>query len=455
MTRDTGLHSLFFRSLCLKYSRSFSLFLLAGSLLAGSAGSQQPPAASVASHRAGELRFVAMVTRHGVRSPTGRIEQINQYSAQPWPQWNVPAGNLTAHGFELMRIMGAYYRQMYSAQGLLQKRGCSDAEQIRIVADSDQRTRETGRALALGLAPECNLTVSALAEGTPDPLFHSLEAGVGNPDRELAATALAGRIGGDPEGLTAAYRTQLTALEKVLEECPQTAVCNAQKPHSLFEISGALAPGKSDHIADLRSPLGLASTITENFLLEYSEGMDAAQVGWGRVNLETLRGLLQLHVAQEDLTGRTSAIARPQASNLLHHLLQSIDQAADGKWVAGALSKASDRMLILSGHDTNQANIAGALQLNWIVDGRRDDTPPGGALVFELWKMPGAGGWEVRTYYVAQTLDQMRHATPLTLETPPQRVPVFIPGCGQTDGFCSLSGFKKTVEAAVDMNFVR
>jgi 4-phytase/acid phosphatase len=26
------------------------------------------------------------------------------------------------------------------------------------------------------------------------------------------------------------------------------------------------------------------------------------------------------------------------------------------------------------------------LDLNWILDSRRDDTPPGGAFIFELWR---------------------------------------------------------------------
>jgi 4-phytase/acid phosphatase len=397
----------------------------------------------------GELRFVAIVTRHGVRSPTGKLDLLNQYSAQPWPRWKVPDGYLTAHGFHLMEWMGVYDRAQLAAQGLLAASGCGDAAHIRIVADSDQRTRETGRALAQGLAPGCTIPVVALPEGTPDPLFHPVEAGLVSPDRELAAAALAGRIGGNPSALAVAYRPQLEMLRQVLAICPQGAVCNSGKPHSLVEMATSVTPGKSDHLAELRSPLGLASTMTENFLLEYIEGMESAQVGWGRVDAGTLRALLQLHVAQEDLVGRTEPIARALATPLLDGLLCSIDQAANGTAVKGALSRPDDRLLILSGHDTNLVNIAGALHLNWIVDGRRDDTPPGGALVFELWKRPGAADLEVRTYYVAQTLEQMRRAAPLTLAAPPERLPVFLPACGRADGACSLAGFRKAVAAAI------
>ncbi len=63
-----------------------------------------------------------------------------------------------------------------------------------------------------------------------------------------------------------------------------------------------------------------------------------------------------------------------------------LQQAVTGKQVPGALGELGDRAVILVGHDTNLANIAGMLNLNWLIDGRRDDTPPGGALVFELWE---------------------------------------------------------------------
>ncbi len=40
----------------------------------------------------------------------------------------------------------------------------------------------------------------------------------------------------------------------------------------------------------------------------------------------------------------------------------------------GAPGAPGDRALVLVGHDANLANIAGSLNLTWIVDGRRDDT---------------------------------------------------------------------------------
>jgi len=431
------------------------LLFLAGCAIANAQATNVALSKS-ANEKSGELKFVVIVSRHGVRSPTGKLEQLNRYSRQPWPQWSVPPGDLTAHGAQLMTIFGAYDREQLAAEGLLGPTGCADAAHIAIVADSDERTRATGNALAAGLMPGCSLEVRALPERTADPLFHPLKSGVGHPDRLLAAAAVSGRIGADPEGLAEAYRPQLEALEEVLKACSSGANCaGAAVPESLFAIPSSIAIGSGDHLVELRSPLGVASSMAEDMLLEYCEGMPAADVGWGRVDIHRLREILQLHTASEDISQRTGYIARAQASNLLFHALQSMRQAAGGHPVAGALTRPSDRLLILVGHDTNLANIAGALRLNWLIDGRRDDTPPGGALVFELWKMRGTGKYSVRAYYTAQTLDQMRNAAPLSLDNPPERVPVFLPGCSQTDLSCPWEAFQQALQSATDPMFVK
>jgi 4-phytase/acid phosphatase len=222
----------------------------------------------------------------------------------------------------------------------------------------------------------------------------------------------------------------------------------------LFDIQSSIAPGTKDHLVDLKSPLGTAATMAENLLLEYTEGMDKAQVGWGHVDMNKLRELLQLHTASADIERRTSYIARVQSSNLISHILNSVQQAVAQKPVAGALSRPTDRLLILVGHDTNLSNVSGALGLSWLIDGRRDDTPPGGALVFELWKNTQKSSFSVRTFYTAQTLDQMRNATPLNAENPPERVPVYVPGCGLSDTSCEWNGFQRALLTGIDSQFV-
>ncbi len=384
------------------------------------------------------LRFVVYLSRHGVRSPTGKADQLNQYSAVRWPAWNAQPGYLTPHGYRLMQLLGEYDRLQFASEGLFHASGCEDAHNVTIYADSDQRTRETGKALAAGMFPGCDIPVGSLPEGTQDPLFHPR---VSDPSAiALAAAAVSGRVGGDAANLTLAYGSQLAVLDNILAHCG-TLPDRVASRVSLLSVTATLDSGMDDHAPELRGPLFTAATLSENILLEYAEGMPDKDVGWGCVDGKSLRSLIDLHTAAFDFSQRTPAIARIQASNLLDRIDKALEQAATQSAVANAPSTGTSRALFLIGHDTNLANIAGLLDMTWIADGRRDDTAPGTALIFELWQDRTTHAYSVRTYLTVQTLEQMRTAAALDPSSPPLRVPIFIPACSTRDGSCSWPEF--------------
>ena len=226
---------------------------------------------------------------------------------------------------------------------------------------------------------------------------------------------------------------------------------------SLLQIPASISPGQGSHLVTFRSSLSVASTIAEDFQLEYTNGMPLNEVGWGHANSAIVNDMITLHTAEADLTHRTPYLARAQASNLMAHILDTLQQAVQKRRTPGALGNPGDKLLFLVGHDTNISTVGGALGISWLIDGRRDDTPPGGALVFEVWSSPNGKDYAVRTYYVSQTMEQMRDMLPLTLAMPPARANIFVPGCSTADkGYsCTFSGFQQTVHAAIDPAFVR
>ena len=408
-------------------------------------------AAQVSADRKADLKFVVALSRHGVRSPIVNTDLYNKYSAAPWPKWDVKPSYLTPHGYELMKLFGTWDRVKFSGQGLFAATGCDDAAHISILADSDERTRETGKALAEGMFPGCTIEVHAQAEGKVDPLYR-LAGGLHPGDSALAAAALAGRIGADPKNLTEAFRPQLTALDNVLAGCGHAAP-NDKKRMSIFEVPVSLGGG-TNYASGYSGPVSLASTMAENLLLEYTTGMSDENVGWGCVDGATLRALMQLDTAGWEYGYRTPTVAHIYGSNLLDHIKKSLEQSVTGKTVAGALSKPDDRLLIIVGHDTNIVTVAGALGVSWIIDGRVDDTPPGGALMFEVWQPRDGGSPFVRMEYTAQTLEQMRQSQPLTAANPPAVAPIFVPGCSGTDMSCTWEGFAEAVHGAVNPAYV-
>jgi 4-phytase/acid phosphatase len=410
--------------------------LLAAATLAAIAAVQPARAADAL-----RLKYVVIVTRHGVRSPTWDTARLNAYSAEPWPAWPVPPGEITAHGRDLMKLMGAYYREWLSAEGILSS-GCADAQRIHIRADKDQRTVETGRALAESLAPGCRIPVEAQPAGSPDPLF----SGAGAPDAGRSLKAVEERLGPDPDRLLDQHRVAFDALYSILNGTPP-----AHAPET-GEKTGVAINAKS---VELRGPLANASTFSEDLFLEYAEGMTGKALGWGRLTPDILACVMELHSAYAEIMRRTPYLARSRGSNLLAHVLRSMEQAASGKPAPGAIGHPDDILLVLSGHDTNLSNLSGMLALSWRLPGYQpDDTPPGGALIFSLWR-GASGALSMKLRYVAQTLDQMRKATPLTLAAPPASQDLPVPGCSASSARegCSWGLADAAIRKAIDPQF--
>lgn len=396
-----------------------------------------------------ELKYAVILARHGVRSPTWDLDRLNQYSVEPWPDFGVRPGELTPRGRDLIKILGAYYRQRFNGQNLLNSGGCADGRRVYIWADIDQRALETGRAFAESILPGCGVPIHSRPEGEKDSVF----AGVSRPDTDRAIQAVRERLGPDPQNLLADSRSAVRTLQFILT--------GGARARMFIESPERVEVIANERAIELRGPLAAGSTLSEDLLLEYADGMQGARLGWGRLSRENLLQILELHRVYADLMRRTPYLARVRGSDLMARILMSMEQAASGKRVEGALGTPDTALLILSGHDTNQANIAGMLGLSWSLPGYpRDETPPGGALMFSLWlnpsRRPREGDYFVRVEYVASSLDQMRDLRRLTLETPPLTQQISMPGCGAgaqgTD--CAWEHFRTMLKASIDTSKV-
>jgi 4-phytase/acid phosphatase len=400
-------------------NRLLACAALAAALLACPPGSAEPAPAG------DELQLAIILTRHGVRSPLQTNEALAPFASQPWPKWEVAPGIQTPHGNTVVALMGEYYRARLSGEGALSGDPTVDGPRVFIRADNDQRTIETGRILGRALVAVGEPDVHALAAGTADPLFRPVGAHVGHPDPALAVASVLGRTGGDPRRIDTAYASQLAQLKAILAG-------PAGLPAPAFDAPTAVVPGDWSNMVAMTGPVRVAFQCTEALLLEYTDGMPQSDVGWGRVDARALTDLLALHELYFDLTQRTFYPAQVQGSNLASHIIDTLEQAALGQPVPGALGPAGERVVIIVGHDSNIDNIGGMFGMNWWIPGTQaNPVLPGGALVFELWRRAGQeSAFYVRTSYVAQTPEQMRDAVPLSLGNPPARSPIFIPGCG-------------------------
>jgi 4-phytase/acid phosphatase len=128
-------------------------------------------------------------------------------------------------------------------------------------------------------------------------------------------------------------------------------------------------------------------------------------------------------------------------------------QSATGHPMTGALGNPATKVIVLIASDVNITGLAGLFHLDWMLPGYQEDyCSPGGALVLELRQSQSTGEYTVRASYIAQTLDQLRNLTALTLDSPPAVAPVFIPGCSVDNATfdCPLANFVKLAKHAID-----
>lgn len=398
-----------------------------------------------------QLKLAIILSRHSVRSPLATNEQLGAYSAQAWPKWEVAPGIQTAHGNLIVAQIGEYYRARFAEAGLLTGDPALDGPGIFVRADNDQRTIETGRILARALVPTLEPEVHALPDGTKDPLFRPSEAHVGRLDREKAVAAVLGRLGGDARNIDRAFAAQYAQLKGILYG-------PAGAGNTPFDQSTEILPGEDGGTIRIKGPLGPALTCTDALLLEYTQGMPSQDVGWGRMDGKALTDLLVLHDMVFDLQKRTPYLAQAEGSNLVSHILDTLEQGALGAPVPGALGADGQKVVIIVGHDTNIESVGGLLGLNWWLPGTQiDPLLPGGALVFELWKHGGQdGAYFVRVSYVSQTLEQMREAGADTPAKPPVRAPIFVPESSDASPRfdAPLAAFVRHARKVIDPEFI-
>ena len=398
-----------------------------------------------------QIERAVLLNRHGVRSPTATNEQLDKYSATPWPTWPVEPGFLSPRGEELMRLMGGYYRVLYGGRGLVQADDCPTAGTVAAWTDLSQRTRTSGAAILAGMYPRCtNLPLRNQANFTvPDPLFNPQPAASCPMDLAANRAAILARLGGNFASVQRDYGGQLSMMQSVL--CPADATRSAGGG-SCGEagMPSSIASGTEDGVR-LRGPIGYASTAAENFLMQSAEGLPKDQVAWGRLAHDaTLSELLTLHQLDQDLTQKTKPIAQQRGSNLLS-LIGAI--LVNGHSFPGhAATGQPVRLGILVGHDSNIHNVAALLDLTWQIPGfLPGEASPGGALAFEQFHEMRTGKRFVRIAYYAQTLDEMRRRAPLNYRDPPGMVQVALPACSAdlVNNACPLDTFIKIVKAAV------
>ena len=402
-----------------------------------------------------KLKQVILIGRHGVRAPLAPDSTLDNFSAQPFPAFGVPTSYLTANGATLETMLGGYYRLWLKQQGVLTGNNSADAAFVYFRVDQGALIVDSAKAFAAGMLPAASINLNVYPPQESDPVFDPIGAGVATLDQNMAIAAVMGRLGGNPQSLTSAYAPELALARSVLFGYPAGTTPLPATPTGKLDVTAipiAVTAGQPGLPVGLGG-LALIYYATDPFVMEYADGLPAADVGWGQLTTAGVSQTLRLDTLVLNLEFRTPYLDRVQSSNLASHVVRSMLQAATGNTMRGALGNPSTKVIVLVAGEANLTGLAGLFNLDWVLPGYQlDDCAPGGVLVFELRQSVSTRKYFVRASYVGQTLDQLRNLTALTLAAPPARAPVFIPGCSESNATfdCPLQKFQELAEQVID-----
>lgn len=410
-------------------ARLFSIFWYALALaiaLPISAGAAAPRASDL------ELERAVLLIRHGIRAPLPGESPVLK-SADAWPRWGTPPGELTKRGFRGARLLAEYMRTEWIRRGLLQDTQCASQEMIHVRANSLPRTIASGRALLDALSPGCELPLEHRPVGTLDPLFSSIAAGAVEFDPAAALSAVE-HSAPSARSLVNSHLREFRMLGRVLGCDRGPAPCDVVKQ---FDRNTLAAEGTGVRIEGaIRVGAGVAQTL----MLQYLEGFPSAEVGWGRVSAREIERLSVLHSLPFALEARPPYLAHRIATPFLRDLADRLR------------SDHGPRVAAFVGHDSNVSAVASVLSFDFKAPGyARNDPPVGGGLIFELLRSPQSGEHFVRTVYIAQTPAQLRNLTLLSGENEPYQAALEIAACRRVGrALCTLEQFLDLIAIAQD-----
>ena len=369
------------------------------------------------SHDGYTLDKVVVLSRHNIRSPlSGSGSMLGTITPHEWFQWSSGASELSLRGGALETLMGQYFRKWMESEALFPENYHPAEEEVRVYANSKQRTIATAEYFTAGLLPTANLPVEYHVEfDTMDPVFTPQLTFVSPAYCAAAEAQIRQRFGDTIAGLADNYALLADVIDLEDSEAWKNGDVTPLVTDDLtLKLELNAEPGMS-------GSLKTACSVSDALVLQYYEEADAARAAFGHtLTEEDWKTISEIKDVYGDVLFTSPLIA----PNVAHPLLQEI---------AAEMKQEGRVFTFLCGHDSNVGSVLASLGVTeYDLPETVEKTPIGCKLVFSRWlSQDGAPFWSVDLVY--QSTAQLRSLSLLDLAHPPVVFPVVIPDLSRTD----------------------
>lgn len=355
------------------------------------------------SHEGYTLSKVVVLSRHNIRSPlSGAGSVLQTMTPHEWHAWSSNPSELSLRGGVLETEMGQFFRKWLESENLFPENYHPGEEEVRIYANSKQRTIATAKYFTAGLLPTADTWIETQVEyDQMDPVFTPqfvfMSDAYAAAVRDQVMDLYEDRI----EGLSDNYEV----LARVLDLEESESFQSGQVP--MFRTDDTDLILKEDAEPGVTGSLKTACSASDALVLQYYEEPDPNKAAFGDdLRHEDWASISEIKDVYGDVLF-TAPLVAPHVANPLLEEIQS------------ELEEPGRRFTFLCGHDSNISSVTAALGVeDYRLPDALEKTPIGCKLVFSEWRDVDDSSW-MSVDLVYQSEDQLRQCPLLDLENPP------------------------------------
>ena len=388
------------------------------------------------SHDGYTLDQVVILSRHNIRSPlSGGDSLLGTITPHEWFEWSSAPSELSVRGGTSEAGMGQYFRKWLEQEGFFPENYHPTDEEVRIYANSKQRTIATAKFFSTGLLPTDDNGVEYHMEfDQMDPVFTPQLTFDSDKYSDAAEAQIREMFTDDIESLSDNYKLLSDVIDMEDSKAVKDgSVQDFSTDDTEFILEKDAEPGMS-------GSLKTACSVSDAMVLQYYEESDEKKAAFGNnLSEQKWEDIAEI----KDVYGDVLFTAPLIAANVAHPLLQEI----------GSELENDDRKLtFLCGHDSNVGSVLAALDAEEyeLPDAIEKKTPIGCKLVFTEYT-----GSDKEKYMsvdlVYQSTEQLRNMRPLDLEDHPAIYPVSFNGISRNaDGLFLEKDIKSRISDAIN-----